>query len=59
MGKTDKRLHDRTTAPDFADRWVATFGRREGKTEAARAGYDAHAGPKWQVRPPLLDEPPF
>ena len=26
MGKTDKRLHARTTAPDFAARWAATFG---------------------------------
>lgn len=56
MGKTDKRLHDRTTAPDFAERWVATFGRREGKTEAVRAAFEAHEGPKVVMRQPPLDE---
>ena len=25
-GKTDQRLHDRTKAADFGDRWAATFG---------------------------------
>ena len=26
-GKGSERLHARTRAPDFADRWAATFGR--------------------------------
>ena len=32
-GKTDKRLHDRTKAPDMADRWAATFGKQLAETD--------------------------
>ncbi len=34
-GKTDKRLHDRTKAPDMADRWAATFGKQLAETDSA------------------------
>ena len=46
-GKGDKRLHARTQASDFGDRWAATFGgQRSGKSAAIRAAYEAHEGPK-------------
>ena len=61
MGKSDKRRHDRTKAPDFADRWVVTFGRREGKTEALGRTVlpsEEETLTEMRLNRRLLDEPP-